>query len=125
MPVPRNTGRPSRSAKIPIREALEQVLSHLDDQSARAAVLGGLAVSVWAEPRFTRDVDLAVAVRDDADAERLVGQLTQRGYRLLATVEQMHSISMFSERCSTPMRCSVLARRASSSCSAAFIAVGI
>jgi len=66
-------------------EALGQVLSHLDDQSARAAVLGGLAVFVWAEPRFTRGVDLAVAVRDDADAERLVGQLTQRGYRLLAT----------------------------------------
>lgn len=69
-------------------EALEQILSHLDDQRAGAAVLGGLAVSVWTEPRFTRDVDLAVAIRADADAERLVHELTQRGYRLLATVEQ-------------------------------------
>jgi hypothetical protein len=69
-------------------EALEQILSHLNDQHARAAVLGGLAVSVWTEPRFTRDVDLAVAIRADADAERLIRQLTQRGYRLWATVEQ-------------------------------------
>jgi hypothetical protein len=69
-------------------EALEQILAHLQDQGARAAVLGGIAVSVWTEPRFTRDVDLAVAVRGDADAERLVRLLTGRGYRLMATVEQ-------------------------------------
>ena len=69
-------------------EALEQVLSHLQDQGARAAVLGGLAVSVWTEPRFTRDVDLAVAVQDDAVAELLIRRLTERGYRLVATVEQ-------------------------------------
>lgn len=69
-------------------EALEQILSTLEDQRVRAALLGGLAVSVWTDPRFTRDVDLAVAVRADADAERLVRQLAQRGYRLLATVEQ-------------------------------------
>lgn len=69
-------------------EALEQILLHLKDQGARAAVLGGLAVSVWTEPRFTRDVDLAVAVQDDAVAELLIRRLTERGYRLVATVEQ-------------------------------------
>jgi predicted nucleotidyltransferase len=52
------------------------------------ALVGGLAVSVRTEPRFTRDVDLAVVVRDDADAERLIGQLAREGYRLLFTVEQ-------------------------------------
>ena len=31
--------------------------------------MGGLAVSARAEPRFTRDIDLALAVTDDADAE--------------------------------------------------------
>jgi predicted nucleotidyltransferase len=69
-------------------EALEQVLLRIEEQGARAALLGGLAVSAWTDPRFTRDVDLAVAVRTDADAEHLVQQLSQRGYRLLATVEQ-------------------------------------
>jgi hypothetical protein len=52
------------------------------------ALVGGLAVSVRTEPRFTRDVDLAVAVSDVADAERLVAGLLGRGYRLLFTVEQ-------------------------------------
>jgi hypothetical protein len=69
-------------------EALAHTLRSLQEQGARTALLGGLAVSTWTEPRFTRDVDLAVAVQTDADAERLVHGLLQRGYRLLATVEQ-------------------------------------
>ncbi|HJR70503.1 MAG TPA: nucleotidyl transferase AbiEii/AbiGii toxin family protein [Gammaproteobacteria bacterium] len=69
-------------------EALAQILSRLDAHGAPAAVLGGLAVSAWTEPRFTRDVDLAVAVQTDAEAERIVRQLCGEGYRLLATVEQ-------------------------------------
>jgi len=69
-------------------ETLAQILSRLEEQGARMALLGGLAVSTWTEPRFTRDVDLAVAVQTDAEAERLIYWLSQAGYRLLATVEQ-------------------------------------
>lgn len=69
-------------------DALELVLARLDEQGIGTALLGGLAVSAWTEPRFTRDVDLAVAVRTDADAELLVRRLGEHGYRLLATVEQ-------------------------------------
>lgn len=43
-----------------LQEALQQVLQHLEKHGVNAALLGGLAVSVWTEPRFTRDVDLAV-----------------------------------------------------------------
>ena len=39
------------------------------------ALIGGLAVSVRTEPRFTRDVDVAIAVADDRSAERLLGDL--------------------------------------------------
>jgi hypothetical protein len=63
-------------------------LQHLDDLNFSAALLGGLAVSVWTEPRFTRDVDLAVAVDSDAEAERIIHALQRSGYRVLATVEQ-------------------------------------
>jgi predicted nucleotidyltransferase len=69
-------------------ETLAEILSELQTRGARTALLGGLAVSAWVEPRFTRDVDLAVAVHTDAEAERLIQWLGQRGYRLLATVEQ-------------------------------------
>jgi hypothetical protein len=51
------------------------------------ALVGGLAVSVRAEVRFTRDVDLAVAVEDDAEAESLVYALKSRGYAAVASVE--------------------------------------
>lgn len=50
------------------------------------ALVGGLAVSVRTEPRFTRDIDLAVAVADDEEAEALVRTATS-GLRVLTTVE--------------------------------------
>jgi predicted nucleotidyltransferase len=71
-----------------LQEALQQVLQHLEEQRVAVALLGGLAVSVWTEPRFTRDVDLAVAVKSDAEAEQVIHGLQQHGYRVLATVEQ-------------------------------------
>jgi hypothetical protein len=42
-----------------------------------------LAVSVWVEPRTTRDIDLAIAVANDRQAEKLVRDLRARGYDLL------------------------------------------
>jgi hypothetical protein len=50
--------------------------------------VGGLAVSVRTEPRFTRDVDLAVRVAADSDAEALISALLAQGWRVLAQVEQ-------------------------------------
>jgi Nucleotidyl transferase AbiEii toxin, Type IV TA system len=47
----------------------------------RWALVGGLAVSVRAEPRTTWDVDIVVAVASDRAADRVVFALRQRGYR--------------------------------------------
>lgn len=44
-------------------------------------------MSVRTEPRFTRDVDVAVVVSDDSAAESLVNSLLS-GYRVVASVEQ-------------------------------------
>ena len=54
----------------------------------RFVLVGGLAVSARTEPRFTRDVDLAVLVDGDAEAEALGQSLRLRGYTPLALVEQ-------------------------------------
>jgi Nucleotidyl transferase AbiEii toxin, Type IV TA system len=51
---------------------LRQAASDLEAIGARWAVIGGLAVAFRAEPRFTKDVDLAVAVADDQEAEGIV-----------------------------------------------------
>ncbi len=67
--------------------ALAGIAAALRARKRPFAVVGGLAVSVRAEPRFTRDVDVAVIVADDQDAESLVRDLSAAGYRPIASVE--------------------------------------
>lgn len=67
--------------------ALERVAADLVSLDARVALVGGLAVSARAEPRFTRDLDFAVAVTDEQDAERLISALQGLGYRVLMVLE--------------------------------------
>lgn len=69
-------------------DLLRRVLGDVESLRARYALVGGHAVSVRTEPRFTRDLDLAVAVRSDREAEALVSELGGRGYRIVAVVEQ-------------------------------------
>jgi hypothetical protein len=71
-----------------LERLLQQVAALLDGAHQPWALVGGLAVSVRTEPRFTRDLDLAVAVADDPAAESLVHRLHAAGFRALATVEQ-------------------------------------
>jgi hypothetical protein len=67
---------------------LRQAAVDLDAIGARWAVIGGLAVAFRAEPRFTKDVDVAVAVANDDEAEGIVSRLQVRGYALASLVEQ-------------------------------------
>lgn len=67
---------------------LRQAAADLHDLRRRWALVGALAVSARTEPRFTRDIDLAIAVTGDEDAERLVRDLQARRYRVQAIVEQ-------------------------------------
>jgi hypothetical protein len=70
-----------------LERALAAAVVDIAAEGRRFALVGGLAVSVRAEVRFTRDVDLAVAVDDDAEAEALVYSLKLRGYTTIASVE--------------------------------------
>ena len=68
--------------------ALRRIVRLLDDAGAPCALVGGLAVSVRVEPRFTRDADLAVAAASDSDAEALIRMLIGAGCTVVSTVEQ-------------------------------------
>ena len=72
--------------------SLDAALRGISAELARArlpfALVGGLAVSVRTEPRFTRDADLAVAVATDKEAESLLHGLRSRGYGIEAIIEQ-------------------------------------
>jgi hypothetical protein len=56
---------------IPVIEAFVRTVEFMDRLREEGyvrdyALIGGLALSAWAEPRNTRDVDLVVAVADGA-----------------------------------------------------------
>ncbi|MGH3680395.1 MAG: nucleotidyl transferase AbiEii/AbiGii toxin family protein [Natronosporangium sp.] len=71
-----------------LESALRQLISDLRQDGVPFALVGGLAVSVRAEPRLTRDADVAVSVADDDQAEALVYRMVERGYRPDAVLEQ-------------------------------------
>ncbi|CAN5905464.1 nucleotidyl transferase AbiEii/AbiGii toxin family protein [soil metagenome] len=72
----------------PLGIALRRIADALSRESAAFALIGGLAVSVHTEPRFTRDIDMAVASANDAAAEALIRRLVHDGWNVSAIVEQ-------------------------------------
>lgn len=67
--------------------SLTRVAALLSETGTPWALVGGLAVSVRADPRFTRDVDLVVAVASDDEAEGLVRTCIAEGFSVLAVLE--------------------------------------
>lgn len=61
--------------------AIKATKSVLDEEGRAYALIGGLAISARAAPRFTDDVDFALSC-SDADAEALVGSFVRRGFSL-------------------------------------------
>jgi hypothetical protein len=72
----------------PLASALRRISGRLERESADFALVGGLAVSARTEPRFTRDIDLAVATKTDEDAEGLIRALMHDGWAVEAISEQ-------------------------------------
>ncbi|MGH8958629.1 MAG: nucleotidyl transferase AbiEii/AbiGii toxin family protein [Acidimicrobiia bacterium] len=74
----------SNSALVSVSQlesALRRLVGDLVAEKVEFALVGGLAISIRAEPRLTRDADFAVSVRDDSMAEEIVRNLAARGYR--------------------------------------------
>jgi len=71
-----------------LRQALIRLRTDLLASRAKWAVIGGLAVSARAEPRTTRDLDVAVSVSGDSEAEGVVRFFLNRGYQIETQLEQ-------------------------------------
>lgn len=67
--------------------ALAELAQELQGRGIPFALVGGIAASARGEARFTRDIDVAVAVKGDDEAEDLLFWLRGRGYVAIATVE--------------------------------------
>lgn len=83
-------------------DSLGSVVSVLTREGVRHALVGGLGVSVRGEVRFTGDLDLVVAVDDDARAEALVRRLRAVGWSVVAVVEQAATGRMATVRFELP-----------------------
>jgi len=70
-----------------ILEEVGLAASRLSGLGRPFALVGGLAVSIRGEVRFTRDVDLAIDVSSDEETESLVRDLAAAGYSVVALVE--------------------------------------
>ena len=81
-----------------LRTVLRRAVAELSRADCPFALVGGLAVSVRTEPRFTRDADLAVSVAGDAEAEALIHRLRATGCRVDAVVEQQSAGRMATVR---------------------------
>jgi hypothetical protein len=82
--------------------ALRQINRHFQDIGVAHALVGGLAVSLRTEPRFTRDADLAVSVRDDGEAAAVARSLVERGWRIVAMAEHEDTRRLATTRLELP-----------------------
>jgi predicted nucleotidyltransferase len=82
----------------PIEGALRRIQQSLDLQEIPSALVGGLAVSTWTNPRTTRDVDIVVSTSADADAEGIVFALRSRGYSVATVLDHEPSGRMATAR---------------------------
>ena len=85
-----------------LQAAVSLLSGALRRHRANAALVGGLAVSARAEPRLTRDVDLAVAVAGDDEAEHLVRELVADGFSTTTIVEHERTSRLATVRMTLP-----------------------
>ena len=85
-----------------LQEALRRLATDLIELDLDWAVVGGLAVSARAEPRPTRDIDIAVVAESDQQAERIVAALTGRGYSIESVLEHKVTARMATVRFRAP-----------------------
>jgi predicted nucleotidyltransferase len=85
-----------------LADALIRLEADLRAIRVRWALVGGLAVSARAEPRTTRDIDVAIAIAGDREAEAVTRQLIARGYRIETHLEQEQTKRIATVRLLTP-----------------------
>lgn len=71
-----------------LEEYVKAVAAHFRGLGVDFAVVGGIAVSLRTVERFTKDVDFAISVREDREAESIVESLRQAGFRIAMFLER-------------------------------------
>jgi hypothetical protein len=109
---------------VAVERTLREGVAALDDAGSPYAIVGGLAVSTWAVPRATRDVDLYADLSGPL-RERVEQALRAHGFHVPAMREELERFGVFRSRSSAgafldifdavgPLGEAVLARRRAS-----------
>lgn len=86
----------------PIEMLLRHVVEDVRDAQGRFALVGGVALGARTMPRFTHDVDLALAVTDDGQAESILAYLIRYGYRRRAELNHQRTQRLMTMRLIPP-----------------------
>ena len=78
------------------------IIRHLLSLGAKFAIIGGVAVSIRTVERFTKELDIAIAVRSDSEAEAIVLSLSRSGYFVETVIEQEAAKRLSTVRLITP-----------------------
>ncbi len=73
-----------------ILSQLRTATENLHELSNSWALVGALAVSVYTEPRTTRDIDIAIVLKTNEEQLRIIEQLQKRGFSKASV--QMHTL---------------------------------
>lgn len=68
-------------------QVTREIVEWLRENGFQYAMIGGLAVSFRTIERFTKDIDLAIAVENDQQAESCVRELAGLGYQVQTLLE--------------------------------------
>jgi predicted nucleotidyltransferase len=71
-----------------LEQYVKIVTQHLRGIGVEFALVGGIAVSLRTIERFTKDVDFAISVEEDREAEAIVESLGQAGFRIAMFLER-------------------------------------
>jgi hypothetical protein len=99
-----------------LEAGLRKLVEDLEGENLDFALVGGLAVSIRAEPRLTRDVDVAVSVREDSEAEAAVLRMRESGYVPDVLTEHDTTNRLASARLSHPDRPEIILDMLFASC---------
>ena len=101
---PRNKDRLATSRFTAVRDVFIRAAKDLEAAQLEFALVGGLAVSARGAPRFTADVDFAVAVSGDEAAEAAVFRMQRLGYAVQTTIEDKETGRLSTARLLGPTR---------------------
>jgi hypothetical protein len=82
--------------------ALRAIAKTLVQLNVPFALVGGFAVSLRSQVRFTKDVDVALSMKTDTETESLVRELRVQGYEVAATLEQRKTKRLATVRLKSP-----------------------